>query len=168
MPEPTPATPMLDVQGKCPACGKTSLFLGSGGYVTCSRIECPEPDAASTVLERQPARCAPTPAPFTGERPAGRVKARVTSVRQEPAELAAAVASCPGYETSPNPCRCPCYGCKHHCSAHNPEEVIAAANGSGCDCGHPLDDHAGIKGDDRCRHCPCAAYQPTPARKEPK
>jgi hypothetical protein len=37
-------------------------------------------------------------------------------------EVAAAVASCPGYETSPNPCRCPCYGCKHHCSAHNPDD----------------------------------------------
>ncbi|MFI5973536.1 hypothetical protein [Streptomyces sp. NPDC051452] len=34
-----------------------------------------------------------------------------------------AIASCPGYETSPNPCRCPCYGCKHHCSAHTPEDV---------------------------------------------
>ncbi|XCM28911.1 hypothetical protein ABXI76_05500 [Streptomyces parvus] len=36
------------------------------------------------------------------------------------AALAADYASCPGYETSPNPCRCPCYGCKHHCSAHQP------------------------------------------------
>jgi hypothetical protein len=35
------------------------------------------------------------------------------------------IASCPGYETSPNPCRCPCYGCKHHCSAHNPEDIAA-------------------------------------------
>ena len=26
--------------------------------------------------------------------------------------------SCPGYETSPNLCTCPCEGCKHHCSAH--------------------------------------------------
>ncbi|MFJ5886824.1 DUF6085 family protein [Streptomyces californicus] len=40
------------VQGRCPACGAISLFLGSGGYVTCARIECPEPDAASTLLER--------------------------------------------------------------------------------------------------------------------
>lgn len=36
---------------------------------------------------------------------------------------AAAIASCPGYEMSPNPCRCPCYGCRHHCSAHNPDYV---------------------------------------------
>lgn len=36
---------------------------------------------------------------------------------------AAEIASCPGYETSPNPCRCPCEGCKHHCSAHNPDDI---------------------------------------------
>lgn len=29
-----------------------------------------------------------------------------------------AYASCPGREMDPNPCRCPCYGCQHHCSAH--------------------------------------------------
>lgn len=40
-----------------------------------------------------------------------------------PADRAADVASCPGRELDPNPCHCPCYGCKHHCSAHNPEEV---------------------------------------------
>ncbi len=34
-----------------------------------------------------------------------------------------AYASCPGYETAPNPCRCPCYGCKHHCSAHDPDNT---------------------------------------------
>lgn len=39
------------VQGKCPACGWGSLFLGDGGYVTCSRIECSQPDAASCLLE---------------------------------------------------------------------------------------------------------------------
>ncbi|MCP3820098.1 DUF6085 family protein [Streptomyces sp. A3M-1-3] len=50
---------MVDVQGRCPACGWESLFLGDGGYVTCFRLECPEPDAASTVLERRPA---PVPA----------------------------------------------------------------------------------------------------------
>lgn len=42
------------VKGRCPACNKASLFLGVGGYVTCSHADCPEPDAASTVLE-QPA-----------------------------------------------------------------------------------------------------------------
>ena len=39
------------VQGSCPACRGASLFLGDGGYATCSRIDCPEPDAASTLLE---------------------------------------------------------------------------------------------------------------------
>jgi hypothetical protein len=43
---------MTDVQGRCPACGGNSLFLGEGGYVTCPRIDCPEPDAASTLLEK--------------------------------------------------------------------------------------------------------------------
>jgi len=38
------------VKGKCPACGSASLFLGDGGYVTCSRIDCTAPDAASTTL----------------------------------------------------------------------------------------------------------------------
>ncbi|MFE7237170.1 hypothetical protein [Streptomyces sp. NPDC057580] len=41
----------VDVQGRCPACGSRSLFLGDGGYVTCPRIDCPEPDAASTLLD---------------------------------------------------------------------------------------------------------------------
>lgn len=41
------------VQGKCPACGGTSLFLGSGGYVTCSRIDCPDPGAADDQLEQR-------------------------------------------------------------------------------------------------------------------
>ncbi|MYX67289.1 hypothetical protein K388_05017 [Streptomyces sp. KhCrAH-43] len=45
----------------------------------------------------------------------------------EPApDLVAAYASCPGYEMSPSPCRCPCYGCKHHCSAHQPASAPAA------------------------------------------
>ena len=52
-----------NIQGRCPACGWGSLFLGDGGYVTCSRIECPEPDAATTLLERKP-----TPAPEPGLR----------------------------------------------------------------------------------------------------
>lgn len=34
-----------------------------------------------------------------------------------------ATASCPGRELEPNLCSCPCYGCKHHCSAHDPTDV---------------------------------------------
>lgn len=41
---------MPDVQGHCPACGATSLFLGEGGHVTCSRIDCPNPCAADDLL----------------------------------------------------------------------------------------------------------------------
>lgn len=40
-------------------------------------------------------------------------------------DLAAAIASCPGRELVPNPCRCPCYGCKHHCGAHDPSRLAA-------------------------------------------
>ncbi|MFE7485446.1 hypothetical protein [Streptomyces sp. NPDC057552] len=41
---------MPDVQGRCPACGAASLFLGEGGHVTCARIECPNPCAADDLL----------------------------------------------------------------------------------------------------------------------
>lgn len=41
---------MTDVQGRCPACGGSSLFLGSGGHVTCSRIHCSNPCAADELL----------------------------------------------------------------------------------------------------------------------
>lgn len=40
------------VKGRCPACNGASLFLGEGGYVTCSRIDCTQPAAASDLLER--------------------------------------------------------------------------------------------------------------------
>jgi hypothetical protein len=39
------------VQGRCPACGLSSLFLGSGGYVTCGNLPCPDPCAASRRIE---------------------------------------------------------------------------------------------------------------------
>ncbi|GAB2906921.1 hypothetical protein GCM10027047_01470 [Rhodococcus aerolatus] len=38
------------VAGFCPACGKRGLFVGEGGYVTCSQIGCPNPGAPSDVL----------------------------------------------------------------------------------------------------------------------
>lgn len=41
---------MMNVRGKCPkGCGDT-LFLGDGGYVTCSFASCPDPSAASDLL----------------------------------------------------------------------------------------------------------------------
>lgn len=38
------------VRGRCPmGCGDT-LFLGSGGYVTCSWIKCPNPTAMADLM----------------------------------------------------------------------------------------------------------------------
>lgn len=28
----------------CPACGRKGLFIGAGGYLTCSQVDCPQPD----------------------------------------------------------------------------------------------------------------------------
>lgn len=39
------------VTGYCPmGCGQT-LYLGDGDYVTCMKLECPVPDAVSTLLD---------------------------------------------------------------------------------------------------------------------
>lgn len=38
------------VQGRCPACARKTLFLGSGGWVTCSNDTCTEPDAPACTL----------------------------------------------------------------------------------------------------------------------
>jgi hypothetical protein len=38
------------VDGRCPACSSHSLFLGSGGFVTCARLDCPDPSAAADLL----------------------------------------------------------------------------------------------------------------------
>lgn len=42
-----------EVQGRCPACHGESLFLGSDGYVTCARLDCPDPEAATRILEQR-------------------------------------------------------------------------------------------------------------------
>lgn len=48
-----------NIQGRCPACRGASLFLGSGGYVTCSRLDCPNPCAADQLLHHtDPIECA--------------------------------------------------------------------------------------------------------------
>lgn len=39
------------VKGQCPSCGGSTLFLGTGGYVTCSVIGCSDPGKASDVLD---------------------------------------------------------------------------------------------------------------------
>lgn len=44
------------IQTKCPACGWKSLFIGSGGYLTCGNLDCPTPtlDAAiQTYVQRE-------------------------------------------------------------------------------------------------------------------
>lgn len=53
----TPATAAHPlVKGRCPACRGASLFLGSGGHVTCARLDCPGPCAADDLLHgEQPA-----------------------------------------------------------------------------------------------------------------
>lgn len=40
------------VQGRCPACKRTALFLGDGGYVTCGNLQCTDPCAANDMLEQ--------------------------------------------------------------------------------------------------------------------
>lgn len=39
------------VKGRCPGCGFAHLFLAVGGYVTCGYLKCPNPGAASDLLE---------------------------------------------------------------------------------------------------------------------
>lgn len=46
------ADPMRGVRGRCPACGSEALFLGSGGHLTCSIAECPDPGAVTHLLCR--------------------------------------------------------------------------------------------------------------------
>lgn len=41
---------MIKVQGYCPmGCGDT-LFLGEGGFLTCSYLPCPRPDALAQII----------------------------------------------------------------------------------------------------------------------
>ncbi len=42
--------PFHKVAGTCPACSGSTLMLGAGDHVTCSRIGCPDPMAASRRL----------------------------------------------------------------------------------------------------------------------
>jgi hypothetical protein len=62
---------VINVQGRCPACHKSSLFLGDGGHVTCSRLDCPNPCAADEMLHgEQPApgpAATQTTEPCTGQ-----------------------------------------------------------------------------------------------------
>lgn len=86
-------------------------------------------------------------------------------------EAAAQIAEghCPGYETTPNICRCPCEGCKHSCNAHieedddreeaeddsdtNEEETSTEPL---CRCGHTEADHISKnkRYGPQCKLCP--------------
>ena len=41
---------MIDVRGTCPACANNTLFLGDGGHITCSWIDCPDPAFVDNML----------------------------------------------------------------------------------------------------------------------
>jgi len=36
---------------KCPSCNGSFIFIGEGGYLTCSYVDCPEPDIAKKVAQ---------------------------------------------------------------------------------------------------------------------
>jgi hypothetical protein len=42
------------VRGECPSCGRRTLFVGNGGYLTCSWYRCPDPVAAHNLLATPP------------------------------------------------------------------------------------------------------------------
>ncbi|EGX60132.1 hypothetical protein SZN_09426 [Streptomyces zinciresistens K42] len=75
--------------------------------------------------------------PPAGQAPPATTSARAAILR-EAAELAGETpAACPGYETAPNRCACPCEGCTHNCGAHQegetpattPETAVALTDG---------------------------------------
>lgn len=45
----SPVTDLPHVQGRCPACNRESLFLGAGGHLTCSSLDCPMPDTMVAI-----------------------------------------------------------------------------------------------------------------------
>lgn len=38
---------------RCPACGCQTLFIGSGGHLVCSLIDCPSPGVERKIAELQ-------------------------------------------------------------------------------------------------------------------
>lgn len=45
---------ICSLKGNCPACGNSTLFRGSKGYITCSWLKCPNPGAAHEAMVKQP------------------------------------------------------------------------------------------------------------------
>lgn len=64
----SPAATFPKVQGRCPMCHSESLFLGEGGYVTCSLRGCADPTEASSVLGVEFPVPEEAPDPVRGER----------------------------------------------------------------------------------------------------
>ena len=47
-----PETPPLpSVTGRCLACNERTLFVGTGGHVTCGWMDCPDPTGVARLLE---------------------------------------------------------------------------------------------------------------------
>ena len=40
---------MSEIKTPCPSCGSKSLFIGTGGHLTCSWLECPEPGVERAI-----------------------------------------------------------------------------------------------------------------------
>ncbi|MFF7130361.1 hypothetical protein [Streptomyces sp. NPDC008240] len=84
MTDPAPPKTFPNIQGRCPACRGDSLFIGSGGYITCSRLDCPNPSAADELLHGEHV-AAHTPLICSDERHA----AKVTDLERQLAALRA-------------------------------------------------------------------------------
>lgn len=69
--------------------------------------------------------------------------------------------TCPGFETVPNRCGCPCEGCKHNCAAHEPAGPAAPAKDTpdGCTCAVAGDAFAPAG---HYADCPAAPAKETP------
>lgn len=76
------------VQGRCPACNGSSLFLGAGGYVTCSRLDCPNPTLADDMLHQG----RPEPGRWPAEQPGPRERHRARWQQLTPDQQAARLA----------------------------------------------------------------------------
>jgi len=37
------------IEDRCPACGRGSLFIGTGGHLTCASLKCPNPAVTSAI-----------------------------------------------------------------------------------------------------------------------
>lgn len=53
MMEPENAPRDVRIRPDCPACGGSSLFLGTGGWLTCSYVDCPDPALAISILDAE-------------------------------------------------------------------------------------------------------------------